>query len=64
MLLVEDRRSGPEMLLDFLKHPGVAESQDVEVNEYALRDARLSLSREHRVQVVGEAIEAVRDRVE
>jgi hypothetical protein len=59
MLLIEDQRSGPELLLDFLQRPGVAESQDVQVNEYALRDARLSLPREHRVQVVDEAIEAM-----
>jgi len=61
-LLVENGQSGPEMLLDTVQRLE-GERFDVSgVNEYALRDARLSLPREERVRLVDAAIDAVRGR--
>jgi hypothetical protein len=62
MLLVENGKTGPEMLLDTVQRLEAGRFEVSNVNEHALRDARLSLPREERERLVDAAIEAVRGR--
>jgi hypothetical protein len=62
LLLIEDARSGAESLLHVVQSLQSRGEGDIQINEYALRDAQLSLSQEYRIKLVDSAIDAARSR--